>query len=105
MPIAALNLGPLNDGESWDDLLTITLDRHKWAVCLAAVVQMGQQVCEGIEDMEAKAAKGDVLAALAAYALADSNDELRELSLGIIQVINPAMFAAVKADAQRHADA
>lgn len=103
--IAAINLGPLKDGESWDDLLTITLDRRMWSIALAAITQMGQNVCEGIEDLGKRAAEGDVLAMLTVVALHESNDDLRELSLGIVQVLNPAMYEQVKEHARKHADA
>lgn len=103
--IAGIDLGSLKEGQSWEDQLTVTVDRRLWHIALAAITQMGQQVCEGIEDMTAKAIKGDIIALLMAQALNESNDDLRELSLGIVQVVHPDLFAEVKRHAAEHADA
>lgn len=100
-----MDLGDLSEGQKWTDPVEVTLERKSWHVILAALTRMGESVRDGIAQCERQAERGDVIAILVGQALADTDTDLRDASLGIVQVINPDLYAEVKADAAAHADA
>lgn len=100
-----MDLGTLEEGQSWSDPLTITIERKSAHVILAALTRMGESVRDGIAQCERQAERGDLIAVLVGQALCDSDNDLREASLAIVQVANPDLFAEIKADAQAKSDA
>ena len=103
--IAAMDLGDLTEGQSWSDIVSIPMERKQAHVILAALTRMGEQVRDGIAQCERQAERGDVIALLVGQALADTDTDLVEASLAIVQVVNPDLYAEVKAHAAAQADA
>jgi len=87
----------LEDGQEWDDPLTITLRRDEWLSTLVANSSMLRDIKEGVDAAKEAAIEGDPYAMLIGPQLVKSAKLLQDAMRGMTRVIHPALMDEVDA--------
>jgi len=90
----------LDEGESWDDPLTINMDRSQANLLLACLTMQMQNLSEGVEAAKRGSDRGDLTSAFAVVALTESAQGLQEVLRIVAQVCDPKRYAEIMADHQ-----
>jgi hypothetical protein len=87
----------LEDGQDWDDLVTVTLRRDEWHTVLVAGTNLLRDTKEGIDAALIEAKEGNPLAALVGPHLVDTAKLTQDAMRGITRVVLPLMMQEVDA--------
>lgn len=93
MGIVGIEAPDLEDGQTWGDLLTVTMTREDWTVALTFLVTTGRDIHDTIDEAKEAADKGNASAALAGLLLLDTNDKIGRCIKGITEVVYPKVAA------------
>jgi len=85
----------LNDGESWDDELTLVMTREQANILLAAMTMQMQQVSEGLDAARHSATRGDLTAIFAEPALRQSATQLQTVLKIVARTCDPVAYEAI----------
>ncbi len=89
---------PLEDGESWDDTLTVTLNRGQWTHLLAMCSMQLEELESLLGQMSEAGKSGDIIATLLSPQVRRQGRELRDLTMDIVRVVKPRIAAEVDAN-------
>ena len=87
----------LEPGQSWDDIVTLTMTREQAMVAMTACSAMLTNVLQGLEDAAASANAGDMMAILVGPHLASSARDLQSAMRTMAETLLPALIAEVDA--------
>jgi hypothetical protein len=94
--IGALVLN-LEDGQEWDDPVTVTMRRDQWHATLVAGSSMLRQTKQGIDDCLQAANEGDPMAILVGPHLVETAKLTQDALRDIARAVLPAMMDEVDA--------
>lgn len=96
----------LEDGQAWDDTLTLTLSRQDAFMALAAMSVMFGNIKDGVEQVKDAARDGDIVAVLIGPHLVESGRDMQHAMREMTRQLLPALWAEVEAvDAAEAAEA
>lgn len=87
----------LEPGQSWDDIVTLTLTREQSMIALTACSIMLGNVMEGLEEAAQSANRGDITAILVGPHLAQSARDLQGTMRSMAETLLPALISEVDA--------
>jgi hypothetical protein len=87
----------LEEGQQWDDILTLTLTREQAWMALSSMSIMLHNIRDGMEQAAESANRGDVTAMLVGPHLLQSGKDMQDALRALTQQLLPALWAEVEA--------
>jgi hypothetical protein len=92
----------LEDGQKWDDVVTLTMTREQAMIAMSACSIMLRNVMDGMEGAMGAADEGDILAIVMGPHLYQSAKDLQSTMRTMAETLLPALIAEVdKVDASK----
>ncbi len=85
----------LEDGQEWEDIVTVSMRRDQWHAVLVAGSSMLRQTKEGIDDALIAAKEGDPMAILVGPHLVETAKLMQDALRDIARDVLPAVMAEV----------
>jgi hypothetical protein len=95
----------LEEGQTWDDPLVITVTRLQASVILTALSGGLRDMTETLKEVKASADKGDTIAQLLYHPMLETAQDMQSSLREIVKVVHPDLYAELEAEEAKAAEA